>query len=112
MGQEEAGGMLDFPALQLTQETRSAWREAVAASSVMYFPDGQFVQLIEAVDEYVPKEQMTQEEAVVASFAIFPASQSMQAVSSAWRAAVMESSIMYFPEGQVVQVEPNEENLP
>ena len=78
MGQEEAGGVLDFPASQSTQATRSAWREAVVASSVMYFPGEQLVQLVETAEEYFPNEHMMQDDAVEGSFAIFPASQSTQ----------------------------------
>ena len=49
----------------------------------MYFPEGQFEQVGEEIEENLPKEQMTQEEATVGSFAIFPASQSTQEVRSA-----------------------------
>lgn len=51
----------------------------------MYFPDGQSVQVGDAVMEYLPEEQKTQDEAVVGSFAFFPASQLMQAARLAWR---------------------------
>jgi len=43
MRQEEAGGVLDFPASQSTQESTFVWREISVASSVMYFPEGQLV---------------------------------------------------------------------
>ena len=71
---------------------------------MMYFPEGQLVQLVEANVEYFPKEQVTQDDAVVGSFAFFPASQLKQDASSAWRDAVMASSVMYFPDGQLVQL--------
>ena len=83
MGQEEAGGVLDFPASQSKHELMLVWREAVVASSVMYFPGEQLVQLAETAKEYFPAEQMMQDEAVVGSFAIFPVSQSTQATRSA-----------------------------
>ena len=73
VGHEAAGGVLDFPASQSTQELMLVWREAVVASSVMYFPGEQLVQLAETAKEYFPAEQMMQDEAVVGSFAIFPA---------------------------------------
>ena len=50
---------------------------------MMYFPEGQLVQLVEANVEYFPKEQVTQDDAVVGSFAFFPASQLKQDASSA-----------------------------
>ena len=80
MGQEEAGGVLDFPASQLKQATRLAWREAVVASSVMYFPEGQLVQLVETAEEYFPAEQMLQ--VTLPCSANFPASQSKQRSSA------------------------------
>ena len=78
IGQDEAGGELDFPASQLTQELMLVWREVVVESSMMYFPGEQLVQLAETAEEYFPAEQMMQDEAVVGSLVIFPASQSMQ----------------------------------
>ena len=111
MKQEEAGGVLDFPASQSTQATRSAWRDAVVVSSVMYFPEGQLVQVGEAVEEYSPDEQVVQ--VLLSSSEYFPASQSTQATRSAWREAVVESSTMYFPDGQLVQLaEAAEEYFP
>ena len=74
------------------------------ASSVMNFPEGQLVQVGEAVDEYFPEEQTIQAVAVIETSVFFPASQSMQAVRSAWRGALAASSAMYVPEGQLVQV--------
>ena len=76
MRQEEAGGMLDFPASQSTQELMLVWREAVVASSVMYFPEGQLVQLVETAEEYFPAEQMLQ--VALPCSANLPASQSTQ----------------------------------
>ena len=79
MGQEEAGGVLDFPASQSKQELMLVWREAVVASSVMYFPGEQLVQLAETAEEYLPAEQMLQ--ATLPCSANFPASQSTQTSS-------------------------------
>jgi len=52
------------------------------ASSVMYFPGEQLVQLVETAEEYFPNEQMMQDDAVEGSFAIFPASQLEQSAMS------------------------------
>ena len=41
---------------------------------------------------------------LLSSSEYFPASQSTQATRSAWREAVVESSTMYFPDGQLVQL--------
>ena len=73
---EEAGESLDFPSSQLIQAVSSACREVVVASSAMYFPKGQLVQLDEAAVEYFPKEQMTQD--VLPCSENFPASPSSQ----------------------------------
>jgi len=112
-GQEEAGGLLDFPASQSTQAVPSACKEAVVASSAMNFPEGQLMQLAEAAGEYSPEEQTLHDAARMGTSAFFPASQSMQAARLAWREAVIASSTMCFPKGQLVQVgEAVEENAP
>ena len=64
---------LDFPASQLMQESKLVWREVVVESSVMYFPEGQLVQLVETAEEYFPAEQMLQ--VTLPCSANFPASQ-------------------------------------
>ena len=84
IGQEEAGASLDFPASQLIQAESSAWSEAVVASSVMYFPEGQLMQLAEPAGEDFPDEQMLQDVALIRTSAFFPASQSMQESRLAW----------------------------
>ena len=85
------------------------------ASSVMYFPEGQLVQLAETAEEYFPAGQMLQV-ALPSCSENEPASHSKQAVRPTWREAVVASSVMYFPDGQerhgeVVEVEyfPNEQ---
>ena len=86
------------------QAARLAWKEVVAASSAIYFPEGQPVQLAEAAEEYFPKEQMLHDVALIETSAFFPASHSAQAAKLAWRRAVVASSSMNFPEGQPVQL--------
>ena len=60
--QEDAvvGSLAYFPVSQLGQAERSAWREGVEASSVMYRPAGQSVQDVEARIEYFPEGQVVQ----------------------------------------------------
>ena len=76
MGQEGAGGVLDFPASQLTQESMLVWREISVASSVMYFPEGQLIHGVVTEEKYFPAEQMLQ--ATLPCSANFPVSQSKQ----------------------------------
>ena len=67
------------------QATRSAWREVVAASSVMYVPEGQLVQMGEAIEEYFPAAQLAHVVSEVApnDSLDFPAPQPRQPVDSA-----------------------------
>ena len=62
-----------FPASQLTHAVLLALRVSETALSVMTFPDGQLVQLVEAVAEYFPKAHVMQDIASVWAFALFPA---------------------------------------
>ena len=76
MGQDAAGETFDLSASQSIHAARLAWRDAVVASSTMYFPEGQLVQLVDAAVECFPKEQMVQ--VVLPCSENVPASQSTQ----------------------------------
>jgi hypothetical protein len=75
-----------------------AWRVAVTESSSMYFPAGQFVQLVEVELEYFPKEQILQTDE--AGVAYFPGEQSTQSECDA-----DATTSLYFPPSQLTQVE-------